>query len=87
MEEFFDAQFVKENIPQFADSSPERLEEVASYIASEYEKSLERMRRHEEVHRIFEYFGVDELSSVKTVGGNEIVLSEEDLCRIAEGNF
>lgn len=86
IESFFDDSFVR-NIPYFENSTDETVEEAKDYFVRRQEKSLDQMRRHEETHRILEYFWVSYLEWVTTVTWEKITLSEEDLCRIAEQNF
>ena len=60
--------------------------EKTDLLKQEYINEVQWMERHEETHRLLMYFDVHELHTKKTDGGS-IVLSEEELCRIAEKDF
>lgn len=79
IEQYFDKTYLKQ-YDRYAYSSDSVIEMTLENIHRWYAEWLQKMRRHEEVHRIFEFFDIDELKIWN------LTLTEEDLCRIAEND-
>lgn len=60
--------------------------EKTDLLKYEYRREVAWMERHEETHRLLMYFDVHELHTQET-NGTTVILTEEELCRIAEKDF